>query len=97
MGDNGGVRALGRSKTVRIGAVLLVLSLVAVLAIVIGFLPDTFSYTWFGSIRDAAGDDKEAAFHQIFMILGSTAILAALCAIGLLLVVRARAKKTGQN
>ena len=64
---------------------------------VIGFLPDTFSYTWFGSIRDAAGDDKEAAFHQIFMILGSTAILAALCAIGLLLVVRARAKKTGQN
>ena len=31
------------------------------------------------------------------MILGSTAILAALCAIGLLLVVRARAKKTGQN
>jgi len=35
MGDNGGVRALGRSKTVRIGAVLLVLSLVAVLAIVV--------------------------------------------------------------
>ena len=64
---------------------------------VIGFLPDTFSYTWFGSIRDAAGDDKEAAFHQIFMILGGTAILAALCAIGLLLVVRARAKKTEQN
>ena len=60
---------------------------------VIGFLPDTFSYTWFGSIRDAAGDDKEAAFHQIFMILGGTAILAALCAIGLLLVVRARSKK----
>ena len=60
---------------------------------VIGFLPDTFSYTWFGSIRDAAGDDKEAAFHQIVMILGGTAILAALCAIGLLLVVRARSKK----
>ena len=64
---------------------------------VIGFLPDTFSYTWFGSIRDAAGDDKEAAFHQIFTILGGTAILAALCAIGLLLVVRARAKKIEQN
>ena len=60
---------------------------------VIGFLPDTFSYTWFGSIRDAAGDDKDAAFHQIFTILGGTAILAALCAVGLLLVVRARAKK----
>ena len=35
MGDNGGVRALGRSTTVRIGAVLLVLSLVAVLTIVV--------------------------------------------------------------
>ena len=64
---------------------------------VIGFLPDTFSYTWFGSIRDAAGDDKAGAFRQIFMILGGTAILAALCAIALLLVVRARAKKTEQN
>ena len=64
---------------------------------VIGFLPDTFSYTWFGSIRDAAGDDKAGAFRQIFMILGGTAILAALCAIALLLVVRARAKKAEQN
>ena len=31
------------------------------------------------------------------MILGGTAILAALCAIGLLLVVRARSKKIEQN
>ena len=35
MGDNGAVRALRRSRTVRIGAVLLVLSLVTVLAIVV--------------------------------------------------------------
>ena len=35
MGDNGGVRALFRSTTVRIGAVLLVLSLVLALGIVV--------------------------------------------------------------
>ena len=34
---------------------------------------------------------------SIFMILGGAALLAALCAIALLLVVRARAKKTEQN
>lgn len=60
---------------------------------VIGFLPDTFSYTWFGSIRDAAGDAQESAFHQIFMILGGAALLAAVCAIALVVVIRIREKK----
>lgn len=64
---------------------------------VIGFLPDTFSYTWFGSIRDAAGDAKETAFHQIFLILAGSALLAALCAIALVLLVRARSKKQADD
>ena len=63
---------------------------------VIGFLPDTFSYTWFGSIRDAAGDAQESAFHQIFMILSGAALLAAVCAIALVLVIRIREKKNVQ-
>jgi len=64
---------------------------------VIGFLPDTFSYTWFGSIRDAAGDAQESAFHQIFMILGGAALLAAVCALALVVVIRIREKKNVQD
>lgn len=41
---------------------------------VIGFLPDTFSSAWFGSIIDAQGND---AYPVIFYILAGAAVLAA--------------------
>ncbi|WIB62094.1 MFS transporter (plasmid) [Curtobacterium sp. MCLR17_007] len=41
---------------------------------VVGFLPDTFSPVWFGSLIDAHGD---AAYPQIFAILAGSAIVAA--------------------
>lgn len=46
---------------------------------VVGFLPDTFSSTWFGAIIDAgqAAGDVAGAYHQIFLILGVTALIAA--------------------
>ncbi len=64
MGDNGGVRALGRSKTVRIGAVLLVLSLVAVLTIVVR---NAVRYREAVAL-DEAGDAQGA--YEIFHALG---------------------------
>ena len=49
---------------------------------IIGFLPDTFSSTWFGSIMDAqtdaAGNVGAAAYQQIFWILIGSALLAAI-------------------
>ena len=64
MGDNGGVRALGRSKTVRIGAVLLVLSLVAVLTIVVR---NAVRYREAVAL-DEAGDAQGA--YELFHALG---------------------------
>ena len=64
MGDNGGVRALGRSKTVRIGAVLLVLSLVAVLTIVVR---NAVRYREAVAL-DQAGDAQGA--YELFHALG---------------------------
>lgn len=52
----------------------------------IGFLPDTFIHTWFGSILDAQGD---AGYPVIFMILIGSAIIAILC----MLMVRRYVKK----
>lgn len=48
---------------------------------IVGFLPDTFSSTWFGSIMDAqtdaAGNVAAGAYQQIFWILMGSALLAA--------------------
>lgn len=44
---------------------------------VIGFLPDTFSSTWFGAMIDSQGND---AYTSIFIILAISAVLAAACA-----------------
>lgn len=48
---------------------------------VVGFLPDTFSSTWFGALIDRSGND---AYPQIFVILAISALLASACAIVLL-------------
>lgn len=48
---------------------------------VVGFLPDTFSSTWFGAIMDAKGND---AYVEIFWINIAAAVLAALAAIALM-------------
>ena len=59
---------------------------------VVGFLPDTFSSTWFGAMIDDAkrGGDKlgASAYKMIFIILAVSAILAAAFAILLLWYVR---------
>lgn len=59
---------------------------------IIGFLPDTFSSTWFGSIMDAqtdaAGNVQAGAYHQIFWILIASAVLAAVASLGLYLYLR---------
>ena len=59
---------------------------------IIGFLPDTFSSTWFGSIMDAqtdaAGNVQAGAYHQIFWILVASAVLAAVASLGLYLYLR---------
>jgi sugar phosphate permease len=59
---------------------------------VIGFLPDTFSSTWFGSIMDAQknADDVVAvsAYRTIFMILIGAAVLAAISSLVLYIFVR---------
>lgn len=59
---------------------------------IIGFLPDTFSSTWFGSIMDAqtdaAGNVGAGAYHQIFWILIGAAVLAAISSVGLYLYLR---------
>ena len=59
---------------------------------VVGFLPDTFSSTWFGAMIDDAkrGGDKlgTSAYKMIFIILAVSAILAAAFAILLLWYVR---------
>ncbi len=52
---------------------------------VIGFLPDTFSSTWFGAMIDKSGND---AYSQIFLILAGTAVIAAFFAFLLLWYVR---------
>ena len=57
---------------------------------VIGFLPDTFSYIWFGSIRDAHQDNPAVAYNQIFLILAGAALIAAVCAFALVVVARKR-------
>jgi MFS family permease len=59
---------------------------------IIGFLPDTFSSTWFGSIMDAqtdaAGNVAAGAYQQIFWILIGAAVLAALSSFALYLYLR---------
>ena len=62
---------------------------------VIGFLPDTFSYIWFGSIRDAHQDNASVAYNQIFLILAGAALIAAVCAFALVVVARKRNAKKG--
>lgn len=57
---------------------------------VIGFLPDTFSSTWFGALIDAKGN---AAYNDIFIILAGAAVLAALSAFALIVYVRRNAAK----
>lgn len=52
---------------------------------VIGFLPDTFSSTWFGSMIDTSGND---AYMSIFLILAGSAVLAAAFAIFLMVYVK---------
>lgn len=45
---------------------------------VVGFLPDTFSSTWFGAIIDAGqkAGDVPGAYHEIFIILAASAVIA---------------------
>lgn len=52
---------------------------------VVGFMPDTFSSAWFGSIIDAKGVD---AYTDIFAILIGSAIIAALFALAVLVYVK---------
>lgn len=49
---------------------------------VVGFMPDTFSSTWFGTIIDgaAAAGDEGAAYPVIFWILAGSAVIAVVCA-----------------
>ncbi|HMO12083.1 MAG TPA: hypothetical protein PKB06_11415, partial [Actinotalea sp.] len=59
---------------------------------IIGFLPDTFSSAWFGSILDAGtdadGNVAAGAYQQIFGILIGSAVLAAIASLGLYLYLR---------
>ncbi|MCV2394467.1 MFS transporter [Actinotalea sp. M2MS4P-6] len=59
---------------------------------IIGFLPDTFSSTWFGSILDAQtdadGNVAAGAYQQIFMILVGSAVLAAIASLALFFYLR---------
>ncbi|WP_159806409.1 MFS transporter [Cellulomonas citrea] len=68
---------------------------------IIGFLPDTFSSTWFGSIldaqTDAAGNVAAGAYQQIFGILIGSAVLAALASVGLYLYLRRSHKRTDES
>jgi MFS family permease len=61
---------------------------------IIGFLPDTFSSTWFGAIMDAQtdadGNVAAGAYQQIFWILIGSAILAAISSLALYLYLRKR-------
>jgi MFS family permease len=61
---------------------------------IIGFLPDTFSSTWFGAIMDAQtdadGNVAAGAYQQIFWILIGSAILAAISSLALWLYLRKR-------
>lgn len=57
---------------------------------VIGFLPDTFSSTWFGGLIDQKGN---AAYDEIFWILAATALAAMICAYILFALVRKRERQ----
>ena len=48
---------------------------------VVGFLPDTFSSTWFGKLMDQKGN---AAYNDIFIILAISALIAGAIAMVLL-------------
>ena len=65
---------------------------------IIGFLPDTFSSTWFGSIMDAqtdaAGNVQASAYHQIFWILIGSAVLAAIASLALTFYLRKVGSRT---
>ena len=66
---------------------------------VVGFLPDTFSSTWFGSIMDnatAAGNEGDA-YPRIFWILAASAVLAVLSAVALHLYVKHNAARLGTD
>lgn len=62
---------------------------------VVGFLPDTFSSTWFGAIIDAgqATGDVAGAYNQIFLILAASAVIAVLISIVLRVYVTKNADK----
>ncbi|MCL1841206.1 MAG: MFS transporter [Propionibacteriaceae bacterium] len=68
---------------------------------IIGFLPDTFSSTWFGSIMDArtdaAGNVASSAYEIIFMILVGAAVIAAIFSLILFLYVRKNGAKLEQQ
>ncbi|MCL2736779.1 MAG: MFS transporter [Propionibacteriaceae bacterium] len=59
---------------------------------IIGFLPDTFSSTWFGAIMDShtdtAGAVSASAYQMIFMILIISAVLAAVSSLVLFFYLR---------
>jgi len=61
---------------------------------IIGFLPDTFSSTWFGAIMDAQTDAEgnvaAGAYQEIFWILIGSAVLAALASLVLWLYLKKR-------
>ncbi|HEY0187943.1 MAG TPA: MFS transporter [Cellulomonas sp.] len=61
----------------------------------VGFLPDTFSSTWFGRIIDdaAAAGDEGAAYPTIFWILVASAVVAAGCALLLARYVRSHQRE----
>jgi predicted MFS family arabinose efflux permease len=67
---------------------------------IIGFLPDTFSSTWFGSIMDAKtnadGVVAAGAYQQIFYILIAAAVLAAVASAALYVYVRRNGDKLRQ-
>lgn len=66
---------------------------------VIGFLPDTFSSIWLGSVLDdaEAAGDVTTAYPTVFWILAGVAALAALAALALAFYVRAHRTRLEQT
>ena len=57
---------------------------------IVGFMPDSFSYLWFGFIRDSHRDAPAVAYNQIFLILAGAALIAAASAFAFVVVARKR-------
>lgn len=71
-----GTFSIGSSPLTEIGIPVSTFGTAAGLLSLVGFLPDSFLHTWFGSMIDASGND---AYASIFAILIAFAIAGCLC------------------